>query len=68
MPPCEKKIAMLSSTYRDIIVLFYYDGLSTKTISEKLKKPEGTVRWRLAEGRKKLKKEYTQMNETALRP
>ena len=63
-----EKIAMLSSTYRDIIVLFYYDGLSTKTISEKLKIPEGTVRWRLAEGRKKLKKEYTQMNETALRP
>ncbi len=63
-----EKIAMLSSTYRDIIVLFYYDGLSTKTISKKLKIPEGTVRWRLAEGRKKLKKEYTQMNETALRP
>ena len=38
-----EKIAMLSSTYRDIIVLFYYDGLSTKTISEKLKIPDGTT-------------------------
>ncbi|MDO4317737.1 MAG: RNA polymerase sigma factor [Lachnospiraceae bacterium] len=62
------KIAMLSAIYRDIIVLYYYDGLSTKTISEKLKIPEGTVRWRLTEARRKLKKECTEMKETALRP
>ena len=62
------KIAMLSEIYRDIIVLYYYDGLSTKTISEKLKIPEGTVRWRLSEARKKLKKECNDMKETALRP
>lgn len=62
------KIAMLSAIYRDIIVLYYYDGLSTKTISEKLKIPEGTVRWRLTEARRKLKKECGQMKETALRP
>ena len=62
------KIAMLSAIYRDIIVLHYYDGLPTKTISERLNIPEGTVRWRLAEARRKLKKEYNDMNETALRP
>lgn len=62
------KIAMLSAIYRDIIVLYYYDGLSTKTISEQLKIPEGTVRWRLTEARRKLKKECADMNETALRP
>lgn len=62
------KIAMLSAIYRDVIVLYYYDGLSTKTISEKLKIPEGTVRWRLAEARRKLKKECEEMKETALRP
>lgn len=62
------KIAMLSEIYRDIIVLYYYDGLSTKTISERLEIPEGTVRWRLSEARKKLKKECTDMKETALRP
>ena len=62
------KIVMLSAIYRDIIVLYYYDGLSTKTISEKLKIPEGTVRWRLTEARRKLKKEYAEMKETALRP
>ena len=63
-----EKIAMLSRIYREIIVLHYYDGLSVKQISEALAVPEGTVTWRLAEARKKLKKEYTNMEETALRP
>lgn len=63
-----RKIAMLSKIYRDVIVLYYYDNLSTKIISEKLKIPEGTVRWRLTEARRKLKKECVEMKETALRP
>ena len=62
------KIAMLSALYRDIIVLYYFDGLSTKQISEKLNIPEGTITWRLSEARKKLKKECDTMNESALRP
>ncbi len=62
------RIAMLSKMYRDIIILYYYDGLSVKQISERLKIPEGTVTWRLSEARKKLKKECTDMNESALRP
>lgn len=63
-----EKIAMLSAMYRDIIVFYYYDGLSVKQISEKLNIPEGTVTWRLSEARKKLKKEYTEMTETSLKP
>ncbi|MBQ9151368.1 MAG: RNA polymerase sigma factor [Clostridia bacterium] len=63
-----EKIAMLSAIYRDIIILHYYDGLSTKEISERLNLPEGTVTWRLAEARRKLKKECMNMEETALRP
>lgn len=62
------KIAMLSEIYRNIIILYYYDGLSTKEISDRLGIPEGTVTWRLSAGRKKLKKEIDAMNETALRP
>lgn len=62
------KIAMLARIYRDIVILFYYDGLSTKQIAELLRIPEGTVTWRLSEARRKLKKECEQMNETALRP
>ncbi len=63
-----EKIAMLSQMYRDIIVLHYYDGLSTKQIAERLGIPQGTVTWRLSEARNKLKKECTSMEETALRP
>ena len=63
-----EKIAMLSRIYRDIVVLHYYDGLSVKQISEALAIPEGTITWRLAEARRKLKKEYMNMEETALRP
>lgn len=64
-----KEIAMLSSIYRNIIILYYYEGLSTKQISERLKIPEGTITWRLAEARKKIKKEcVSEMEESALRP
>ena len=62
------KIAMLSETYRHIIILFYYDGLSTKRISEKLSIPEGTVTWRLSEAHRKLKKECVEMDKAALKP
>lgn len=62
------KIAMLSEIYRSIIILYYYEGLSTKEIADRLNIPEGTVTWRLSAGRKKLKKEFDDMNETALRP
>lgn len=63
-----EKIAMLTAMYRDIIILFYYDNLSTKTISARLGIPEGTVTWRLSEARRKLKKECIKMEESALRP
>lgn len=63
-----RKIAMLSNAYRQIIILYYYDGLSTKQISQRLGLPEGTVTWRLSEARKKLKKECIDMEESALRP
>lgn len=63
-----RKIAMLSALYRDIVVLYYYDDLSVKQISERLNIPEGTVTWRLSEARKKLKKECDTMKESALKP
>ena len=62
------KIAMLSATFRDIIILHYYDGLSTKEISARLGVPEGTITWRLSEARRKLKRECEKMEESALRP
>lgn len=62
------KIAMLSEIYRNVMILHYYDGLSTKEISDRLNIPEGTITWRLSVGRKKIKKEFDNMNETALHP
>jgi RNA polymerase sigma factor (sigma-70 family) len=62
------KIASLSKMYRDIIVLHYYDNLTCREISKILGIPEGTVTWRLSEGRNKLKKECINMTETALKP
>lgn len=63
-----QEIAMLSAMYRDIIILHYYDGLSVEQISAKLDIAEGTVKWRLSEARRKLKKECTHMEKSALRP
>ncbi len=62
------KISRLTGMYRDIIILYYYDGLSTKEIALRLGIPEGTVTWRLSEARRKLRKECMQMEETVLRP
>lgn len=62
------RIAMLSDIYRNIIILHYYDGLSVEQISQKLNIPRGTITWRLSEARKKIKKEYENMNATALKP
>lgn len=63
-----EKISYLSRIYREVVILYYYDGLSTKEISKQLEIPQGTVTWRLSEARKKLKKECQSMNETAFRP
>lgn len=63
-----KKVSILSKMYRDIIILHYYDGLSTKEIAKKLDIPIGTVTWRLSAAREKLKKECKTMEETALKP
>lgn len=63
-----KHIAMLSSIYRETIILHYYDNLSVKQISEKLNIPEGTISWRLKVARSKIKEEIENMEESALKP
>lgn len=63
-----RQVAMLSAQWRDILVLHYFDGLSTREIASRLSLPEGTVTWRLSHARKRLKEEMDTMNETALHP
>ena len=49
------ELAYLSKLHRDIIVMFYYDGKSSRQISKELNISDSTVRWHLVEIRKKLK-------------
>jgi len=51
----------LKDDFRMVIILFYYNGLKQKEISEILKIPEGTVKSRLNKA-KKLLKEYMEDN------
>lgn len=45
----------LDRDFRDVVVLFYYEGMSVKEISEILGVREGTVKSRLSRARSKLK-------------
>lgn len=48
----------LSDKIRESIEMHYFQGLSVAEIAERLSVPVGTVKWRLCEGRKQLRKEY----------
>lgn len=48
----------LSEKIRETIHLHYFEGLTVAQIAEKLSLPAGTVKWRLCEGRRQLRKEY----------
>ncbi len=50
-----RQIMSLPQKYREVIHLYYYEDYDTKQISAVLKLNEGTVRTRLARGRKMLK-------------
>ncbi len=50
-----KAIQTLDHSYREILVLYYYEGFSIKEISNILGVKEGTVKSKLSRGRKKLK-------------
>lgn len=46
----------LPETHSAVVLMYYVDGLSLKEIADLLEVPEGTVKSRLSEARKKLKK------------
>lgn len=48
-------VELLSQTLRVPVLLFYGLDLTTAEIAEALEIPDGTVRWRLAEARRKLR-------------
>ena len=49
-----EEIELLSDKIKETIRLHYFDGLSVKDIALRLDIPQGTVKWRLSEGRKQL--------------
>ncbi len=58
-----ENVNALTEKVRTVINLHYFEGYSVAEIAQKLSLPEGTVKARLHEGRKKLRKEYGLMNE-----
>lgn len=60
------EIAYLSRLHRDIITMTYYDGKSSRQISDELNISDSTIRWHLIEIRKKLKGRIENMSNENL--
>ena len=58
-----KSIEALPEKVKQIIHLHYFEGLSIVEIADRLRISEGTVKWQLHDGRKKIRKELCAMNE-----
>ncbi len=56
-------IEALPETLGQVIRLHYYDGYSVAEIAEQLGIPVGTVKWRLSEGRHRIRKDFGVMKE-----
>ncbi len=57
-------IEALSDKIRETVTLHYFEDLSVKEIAKRLCVTEGTVKWRLSEGRRILRKGYGIMEKT----
>ena len=56
-------VSKLPEKVKRIIQLYYFEGLSILEIAEKMSISEGTVKWQLNDGRKRMRKELCAMNE-----
>ena len=63
-----RRIAFLTKAYREVMIMFYIDGLSTAQIAKKQGTSEGAVRQRLFSARQKIKSEVEEMAETYNKP
>lgn len=63
-----RRIAFLTSAYREVMIMYYLDGLSTREIAEIQKISETAVRQRLFSARQKIKSEVDEMSETYNKP
>ncbi len=58
-----KSVERLPEKVRKIIHLHYFEGLSIVEIADRMRISEGTVKWQLHDGRKRIRKELCAMNE-----
>lgn len=63
-----RRIAFLTKAYREVMIMFYLDGLSTAEIAKRQSISESAVRQRLFSARQKVKSEVKEMTETYNRP
>ena len=63
-----RRIAFLTKAYREVMIMYYIDGLSTAEIAKQQNTSEGAVRQRLFSARQKIKSEVEEMAETYNRP
>lgn len=63
-----RQIAFLSKAYREVMILFYLDGLSTAQIAVRQNVSETAVRQRLFSARKKIRSEVDEMYENLNKP
>lgn len=63
-----RRIAFLTKAYREVMIMYYIDGLSTAEIAKKQNTSEVAIRQRLFSARQKIKSEVEKMTETYNRP
>ena len=63
-----RRMAFLTKAYREVMIMFYIDGLSTSQIAKKQGTSEGAVRQRLFSARQKIKSEVKEMEEAYNKP
>ena len=63
-----RRIAFLSSAYREVMISYYLDGLSTKEIAKRQGTSEVAIRQRLFSARRKIQNEVDNMTETYNKP
>ena len=63
-----RRIAFLTKAYREVMIAFYLDGLSTAEIAKRLNTGEGTIRQRLFSAREKIRNEVEEMKDKYNKP
>ncbi len=63
-----KRIAFLTKAYREVMIMYYIDGLSTAEIAKIQNTSEVAIRQRLFSARQKIKSEVEKMTETYNKP